>query len=157
MRAGGSLLAGVLLVTATACASSSHNATGPGSPPAPTSVLPGSSTTSSSVVAAGHLPTAPNCGGGAYRPRTLLIVCGVGTAMATGVQWATWTSTSARGTGTVNLDVGGRSVSSPARLLLEDVVGSVDGPQYSVLTVTWTGTSPDGHPTDTYHLTVGAP
>jgi hypothetical protein len=124
----------------------------------PSSVAAGpSSTTSSSLVAAGHVPTAPNCGGGAYKPSTLLIVCGTSTTMATGVEWGSWTTTEARGNGTVHIALGGRSVSSPAALVLDHVVTSADGPQYSVLTVTWAGPSPDGRPTDTYHLSVGVP
>jgi hypothetical protein len=144
MRAGWGVVAGLLAASVTGCVSSSRHVVGSFSPTTP-------------PVTAGHLPTVPNCGGGAYEPHTLLIVCGVGTTMATGVNWASWTATSAQGNGTVHLDSSGRSVSVPAGLLLDHVVSGTDGPQYSVLTVTWTGPSPDGHPTDTYHLAVGVP
>jgi hypothetical protein len=77
--------------------------------------------------------------------------------MATGVEWGSWTTTTARGNGTVHLDVDGRSVASAGALVLDHVVTSADGPQYSVLTVAWSGPSPDGRPTDTYHLSVGVP
>jgi hypothetical protein len=94
-------------------------------------------------------PTAYNCGAAAYEPATLLIVCGVGTSMATGVKWSDWTSTSASGHGEVA--VTGRPP-HPASLRLGSVVATGAGPQFSLLTVTWSGTSPDGHPADTFHL-----
>ena len=106
------------------------------------------------TTAVDQLPTVPNCGGGAYKPETLLIVCGTGTTMATGVSWRSWAPTAASGSGTVHLQVNGQSVSAPAALLLSDVVKGPVGPQYTLLTVTWTGTRPDGNARDTYHLQV---
>jgi len=101
-----------------------------------------------------HLPTVPNCGGGAYEPRTLLIVCGSGSTMATEVSWRSWEPARASGSGTVHLQVNGQTVSAPATLLLSDVVAGAVGPQFTLLTVTWTGAPPDGKARETYHLQV---
>jgi hypothetical protein len=100
------------------------------------------------------LPTVPNCGGGAYEPKTLLIVCGSGTTMATDVAWRSWQPATASGTGTIHLQVNGHPVTAPAALSLSQVVKGPVGPQFTLLTVTWTGTAPDGNPRDTYHLQV---
>jgi hypothetical protein len=104
-----------------------------------------------------QLPTVPNCGGGAYEPKTLLIVCGSGAAAttATGVSWAAWGQSQAHGSGTVMLEVNGQATSSPATLELGTVVEGPVGPQFTVLTVTWQGSSPDGKAQDTYHLQLG--
>ncbi len=105
----------------------------------------------------GQVPTVPNCGGGAYEPATLLIVCGSGDSavLATGVSWRSWGSTTASGTGTVHLQVKGQPATGLATLTLADVaIGSV-GPQFSRLTVAWTGTSPTGTPAVTYQLQPG--
>jgi hypothetical protein len=126
-------------------------------PPASTSttVRPEPATTSAApTTAVGQVPTVPNCGGGAYKPQTLLIVCGSGTTTATGVSWRSWGSASASGSGTVHLQVKGQAVAAPAALLLTGVVDGPVGPQFTRLTVTWTGTPPDGNARDTYHLQV---
>lgn len=95
----------------------------------------------------------PDCGAGAYRPSTLLIVCSTGGTMATGIQWTAWGTTAASGTGTVHLAVGGSEQTGSAKLELSDVSEQGDkGPQFSRLTVTWIGPSPDGHPTDSFPL-----
>jgi hypothetical protein len=109
---------------------------------------------SPSTTAPQQVPTVPNCGGGAYKPQTLLIVCGSGTTMATGVSWRSWEQALASGTGTVHLQVNGQSVSGPATLQLSQVVHGPVGPQYTLLTVTWTGTPPDGKASEIYHLQV---
>ena len=97
--------------------------------------------------------TVPDCGAGAYRPSTLLIVCSTGGTMATGIQWTAWGTTAASGTGTVHLAVGGSEQTGSARLELSDVSErGNNGPQFSRLTVTWIGPSPDGHPTDSFPL-----
>jgi hypothetical protein len=74
--------------------------------------------------------------------------------MATGVSWRSWEPALATGSGTVHLQVNGQPVSAPATLLLSEVVTGPVGPQFTVLTVTWTGTSPDGKARETYHLQV---
>jgi hypothetical protein len=109
---------------------------------------------SPATTAARQLPTVPNCGGGAFEPKTLLIVCGSGTTMATGVSWRSWEQTLASGSGTVHLQVNGQPVSAPATLRLSQVSDGPVGPQYTLLTVTWTGTPPDGKPSETYRLQV---
>ena len=121
---------------------------------------PVSRTTTASVPATtvpGQVPTVPNCGGGAFEPSTLLIVCASGDAavLATGVSWRSWGTTTASGTGTVHLLVKGRPATGLATLTLADVaIGSV-GPQFSRLTVAWTGTSPTGTPQVVYQLQSG--
>jgi hypothetical protein len=97
-------------------------------------------------------PTVPNCGGGAYKPATLLIVCGVNTTSATNVSWSAWTASGAAGSGTVHLVKGATSATAPGRLALSNVVNGQTGPQFTVLTVTWIGPSPDGKATDTFQL-----
>jgi hypothetical protein len=108
------------------------------------------STTPTTV--AGQLPTVPDCGAGAFEPTTLLIVCGNSSTMATGLHWSSWTQGSAAGSGTVQLTVAGRPASQGAHVALTDVVSGESGPQYTELTVTWTGPSPTGHPVDTFRL-----
>ncbi len=122
----------------------------------PTTEAPAATTTlaAPTTTPATRLPTVPNCGGGAYEPRTLLIVCGSGATMATDVTWRSWQPAAATGTGTVHLQVNGRTVAAPAALALSQVVNGPVGPQFTLLTVTWTGTAPDGNPSDTYHLQV---
>lgn len=100
------------------------------------------------------VPTVFNCGGGAYEPKTLLVVCGIASTHVTDVAWTSWTGSGATGTGTVHLSASGNHASAPASLELSKVVQTGNGPQFSELTVTWTGTSPDGHPTDQFHLAV---
>jgi hypothetical protein len=111
-------------------------------------------TTSPPATVAGQLPTVPDCGGGAYKPATLLIVCGIDTEMATGVQWSSWTTGGAQGQGTVHLTVNGQPVQAPARLALSDVTTGAVGPQYSVLEIEWIGSSPLGSPTQRVSLAV---
>jgi hypothetical protein len=53
------------------------------------------------------------------------------------------------------LEVNGQATSSPATLELGTVVKGPVGPQFTVLTVTWQGSSPDGKAQDTYHLQLG--
>lgn len=149
--AGGTAVASAILVAA--CSSGPHGAGSgatTGTAPATSKGSGGAPTTAAPRLT----PTVYNCGGGAYEPATLLIVCGVDTTMATGVEWATWTSSAASGKG--NVAVTGHPP-QPASLALRNVVTTSTGPQFSVLTVTWTGASPDGHPSDTFHLTTAGP
>ena len=110
-----------------------------------------------SVADGGAVPTVFNCGGGAFEPATLLVTCGdVATSDVTtvmGAKWTAWTPTGATGTGTVSARVDGKKVQGPASVTLAKAVTTENGPQFSALTVTWTGTSPDGHPTDTFAVT----
>ena len=104
------------------------------------------------------VPTVGNCGGGAYKPATLLMVCAAGSVAtdATGVSWQTWGASDALGMGTVHLVVAGRAVTATGRLRLDEVKSGPVGPQFRRLVVTWIGSSPDGHPTDSYLLGAGA-
>jgi hypothetical protein len=149
---------GALLV-AGACGSG-HRApvVASGSGPSNPTTLPpkvGAQSPSTTVTTtAPHLPTVPNCGGGAFEPTRLLIVCGSATTMATGVTWRAWGSSQASGSGTVEMPINGQLASAPATLTLGDVVDGSVGPQFTLLTVTWTGTSPDGKRQDVYRLQV---
>ncbi len=139
----------------TTAATAGSNAAAPTSTPAPTTAA-GAATTGTPAVA--HLiPTAPNCGGGAYKPATLLIVCAVGdqAVMATGVSWRSWGATAAVGSGTMHVVVNGHPTARPATLNLAGVVTGSVGPQFTQLTVTWIGSSPTGSPQASYHLQPG--
>jgi hypothetical protein len=148
-------LSGVLIAFLAGCGSSAHRTT------TATSVTPATGAAPSSTAPAATSPpqtsvpltaTVPNCGGGAYKPATLLIVCGSATTMATGVTWSSWTASGAEGSGTVRLVEGGTSATAPGHLALSEVVNGSVGPQFTLLTVTWIGTSPDGKATDTFRL-----
>lgn len=76
--------------------------------------------------------------------------------MATAIQWTVWGTTEASGTGTVHVAVGGSEETGAAKLELSDVSErGNNGPQFSRLTVTWIGRSPDGLPTESYQLGIG--
>ena len=141
------------MAAASACGSADHLRT---------ASTAATTTTTSTVSATTSVPnaelevTVPDCGSGAYRPPTLLIVCGSGGIIATGLRWTTWNDTVATASGIVHLKVGGVQHDAPATLQLSDVSRPADrGPQFSRLMVTWTGASPDGHPSDTYRLGEG--
>jgi hypothetical protein len=76
--------------------------------------------------------------------------------MATGVSWQSWVQSGASGSGSVHLVIDGRATIAAATLRLDEVVDGPVGPQFSRLTVTWTGTSPDGRTDDVYRLQVAA-
>lgn len=158
MRGGATVLAVAVLALAGCGSGAGTTVGGPAttpSTPAVTSTGPPPSTGPTQTLGPGQLPTVSDCGGGAYKPSTLLVVCGVDTTMATGVTWTAWTVTAARGTGLVHLKVAGRAVTAMARLDLSGIRGGANGPQFSHLEITWTGPSPDGHPADAYSLAVG--
>lgn len=145
------LLATVAAVGLSACASSSGSATSSQTSSVVTvQPVPQTVTTTPATTLAGQVPTLFNCGGGAYQPATILVVCGVATTTVTGVKWTSWTATGASGTGTVHLT--GQSGGTPANLSLSAVVSTPNGPQFSVLEATWTGASPDGKPSEVFHL-----
>lgn len=133
----------------TGCSSSARTGGSTAATSASTSVPPSTAVATSATTVAGQQTTVYDCGGGAYEPATLLVVCGVNSTVVTDVHWTSWTATSATGTGNVHLP--GKSP-SPASLALSDVVSSGSGPQFAQLKATWSGTSPDGHPYDVYPL-----
>ena len=93
---------------------------------------------------------------GGLRAGTLLIVCGSGdTPHGDRCLLAVVGQPGASGTGTVHLLVNGQAASGLATLTLADVVIGSVGPQFTRLTVTWTGTSPTGTPAVTYQLQPG--
>jgi hypothetical protein len=156
--AAAGLVAIAFTIAAGGCGSSGHGTAVGTSGSSTTGATAVSATTrpASPTTVAGQLPTVPNCGGGAYKPQTLLIVCGNDTTMATGVAWDAWGRTSASGAGTVHLVVAGHAATGAAHLVLDTVSTGPVGPQFSRLTVTWSGQSPDGHAQDTYRLSPGA-
>jgi hypothetical protein len=128
-----------------ACSSSTRNVSAPSTAGPATSAPP--------TTTPGGTPTVFDCGGGAYEPATLVVVCGTGTTIVTGVAWSSWTASEAAGTGTVHLG-SSSAPGRPAKLTLSDAVATPQGPQFSVLTATWTGPSPDGKPSETFRLAV---
>lgn len=148
IAAAAALFAG--LASLTGCGGSGHATSVRNVNPSPARTV----TTTSATSVPGPVPTVFDCGGGAYEPKTLLVVCGVATTNATNVTWTSWTSTGATGSGTVNLAESGHHGSAPATLELSKVVQTGNGPQFSVLDVTWTGPSPSGHPSDQFQLAV---
>lgn len=99
--------------------------------------------------------TVPDCGAGAYRPATLLIVCATRGAMATDIRWTSWGAAGASGEGIVQLQGGAET--GNAGLLLSDVSEEGNaGPHFTRLTVNWIGRSPDGHPSDSFQLGNGS-
>ena len=156
----GSVAVVMAVMMAVALAGCSSGGTRAATPPA-TALKPSAATVvtvpPTSVAGGGVVPTVFNCGGGAYKPSTLLVTCGdvamseVTTVM--GAEWASWTAAGATGHGTVSAKVDGRKVQGPAQVTLSSVVTTENGPQFSSLLVTWTGSSPDGHPTDHFAVT----
>ena len=150
-------MAALMALGLSACGSSSSKAgTSPATAlnPSPATVVTVPPTT---VTGGGVVPTVFNCGGGAFEPATLLVTCGdVATSDVTtvmGAKWASWAAAGATGTGTVSARVDGHKVQGPASVTLGSVVTTENGPQFSSLLVTWTGSSPDGHPTDRFAVT----
>ena len=73
--------------------------------------------------------------------------------MATGIEWTAWSDSGASGKGTVHLTVDGSPETATADLQLSGMsVNGNNGPQFTHLTVTWLGRSPDGHLSDSYQL-----
>jgi len=121
-----------------------------------TTVAPTATATAPQTTSAGQVPTVPDCGAGAFEPATLIIVCGTSSTLATGVHWTSWGAGSAAGAGNVQLAASGHTSIAPARLELSEVAEGTTGPQFTKLVVTWTGPSPDGHASDTFHLAAGS-
>ena len=142
-RTGAALAAGGLLVAA--CSSGGPRRVGS----ATTSASPSTTARPAGTTAPGQLPTVFDCGGGAYEPATLLVVCGNGTTTATAVKWTSWTGSGAAGSGEVHLP---GKAPAPARLALSEVVATSNGPQFSRLEADWIGSSPDGRPVDYFML-----
>ncbi len=147
---------------------------------APTTVATGSATTASSLpstggtttlaggsasattVAAGVVKVVADCQTTAVEPATITVSCGDGGVVATQLQWSSWGSTSADGTGVIQENdceptcAQGITGSYPADIRLSGVVtptaAGSDEPVFSVITATYTGTAPAGDPTQTFGL-----
>jgi hypothetical protein len=91
-------------------------------------------------------------------PSSIIVACGDGGIGAQDLVWSTWTSGGASGSGEVwqndcTPDCANGVVNHyPASITLSDVQPSSDGPAFTVLTATYSGAEPNGHPTDTYRL-----
>lgn len=161
------LLASAGLLAASCGPAASHATSGPpsGSPATSGPAGPPRGTGSGATVGAplstgglrigSPMPVAWDCGGGAYEPSTLYILCSNTTTLATGITWRTWRASSAAGSGTVHESVGGKERQYRARLRLSDPEREPGGLEFTRLQVTWTGASPDGRPSDTYALQTG--
>jgi hypothetical protein len=149
----------LIVAILTGCGTTRHetSAVGPGGNGSASSSTTPATAAASPTKVAHPIPTAPNCGGGAYKPATLLIVCASGDAavMATGVTWRSWGATDAVGSGTVHVVLHGQRAAWPATLNLEGVTNGAAGPEFSQLIVTWIGSSPTGSPRVSYHLQPG--
>ena len=144
-----------LVASLAGCGSAAHQTTTATSLAPTTTMAPTNTASPPTSAAQASVPlmtTVPNCGGGAYKPATLLIVCGSNTSTATNITWSTWTASGATGSGTVHLVEPGSTATAPGRLALSDVVNGPVGPQFTLLTVSWVGASPDGKTTDTFRL-----
>jgi hypothetical protein len=127
---------------------------------APTTSAPQSSpgSTTTAPVKPEQATLVANCGGGAYQPTTLIVACQTSGTMVTDIVWSSWTGQMAHGRGLVNQPNCPPACSTnnagqfPAELTLASPVPSSRGVEFSELTVAWTASSPDGHPTHTYHL-----
>ncbi len=160
-RAVAALGVGLVAAILTGCGAARHDAAVVGSgsnAAASTTPTTAAGASPPATTVAHQLPTAPNCGGGAYKPATLLIVCASGdkAVMATGVTWRSWDATAALGSGTVHVLVDGHPAARPATLSLAGVTNGAVGPQFTQLTVTWIGSSPTGAPRVSYQLQPGA-
>lgn len=137
---------------------------------APTSAAPTTAATtttgpapSSSTVAGQATTVVADCGAGAYRPARIIVTCANTGVIATQIQWSTWSSSGARGTSVVEVNpckpTCAASSDKPysARLQLSDPVSTSSGPRFSLVTLTWSGASPYGQPSNSYQLPTTEP
>jgi len=88
------------------------------------------------------------------RPAEIIGACGDAGIIFSDLRWDTWQASGATGTGSVHLLLcdpacaSGGAYDGPARVELGRPVGRT----FSEIVVTWVGTQPFGHPTDTYSL-----
>jgi hypothetical protein len=124
--------------------------------PATVVTTPVPSTTTS--VGTGQPVIVDDCGGGAYKPTTLFIICGQAKLTATEIKWSSWTAEQAEGTAIMSVIVCQPSCSQgheellAAKLTLTNPKPSSRGLEFSSVTIAWSSTSPDGRPVDTYPL-----
>jgi hypothetical protein len=117
-------------------------------------------TAPSSATTMGQPPLVDNCGGGAFKPTTIYVICGQAKLTATKIQWSSWTAEQARGTATMSVIVCRPSCSQgheellPAELTLTDPRPTSRGPEFTRAIIAWSATSPDGNPVDTYPLKI---
>jgi hypothetical protein len=91
-------------------------------------------------------------------PSSIIVACADAGIGVQGLDWSSWTSTGASGSGQVwwndcTPDCATGTINHyPASIALSDVEPSSDGAAFSVLTVSYTGAEPEGKPVDTFHL-----
>ncbi|MGZ6793316.1 MAG: hypothetical protein ACXVFV_10225 [Mycobacteriales bacterium] len=96
----------------------------------------------------------------AYRPAQVVIACGDGGLVLTGLRWSAWTATRAAATGTARVKLcvpdcaTGRTGAYPVRVVFDAPVAHV----LSRAVLTYPGVQPGGQRTETYdHLVPLAP
>jgi hypothetical protein len=131
--------------------------------PAPSSTTTGSTApTSSATTGDGAQPTiVGNCGGAAYKPTTLYIICGQARLTATEIKWRSWTAQQAQGSAVMSVITCQPSCSQgpeellPAELTLTRPMPTSRGPEFTSATIAWSERSPDGKQVETYPLEPG--
>jgi hypothetical protein len=99
-----------------------------------------------------------DCGTTAYEPQRIDVTCTNSSVVATEIRWSGWSSTRATGTAVVELNrcqptcSASSAVPYPASITLTDPVMSAGGARFSQAQITWSGSLPLGHPSDTYAL-----
>jgi hypothetical protein len=91
-------------------------------------------------------------------PASISVACADNGIGAKDLTWQSWSATSAAGSGQVwendctpNCAEGTINL-YPASISLSDVMSSRDGPTFTMMTATYSGAEPNGHPTDTFML-----
>jgi hypothetical protein len=96
------------------------------------------------------------CGAvGAVRPKTIVLACGDGNAVATALHWSTWSRSRAEATGVLKQNTchpdcaDGTFKSYPATFTLFDVVRTDSRRYFVKITIAFTHASPLGHRSET--------
>lgn len=125
-------------------------------PPPATGVVP--SSPGSTTTSPGRPPLVSDCGGSAYEPTTLYVTCGQAKLTATEIHWVSWSRSQAQGSAVMSVlacqpsCAQGHEQLIRAHLSLMAPKPTAHGPEFSSLTITWSGPSPDGKPVETYPL-----
>ena len=93
-------------------------------------------------------------------PPSIVVACADNGMGAEDLSWTSWTATTASATGEfwendcTPYCAEGTIKLYPASIALSGVQSSGDGPAFTVMTATYSGAEPNGHPTDTFGLEV---
>ena len=103
-----------------------------------------------------------NCNKPKFKPANVILACGDASLGATGVSWSSWTSKSAVGTGTGQLNdcnpdcVHGKTKTAPMQLRASKPQTCKNGKRvYTKLSYTWTSGAPVGNVPDNGSVPVG--